>query len=258
MSYPKPQIYIIEGCIGTGKSTLIESTLKYGELIFGQFAQIVVIREAIYTPFLDMYLKNKKTMAFPFQVCMARDRIEAMRMAQRHYRKGRIVLVDRGIPGDIAFAKLHQKAGNIGAKQMEVYFGMLGHGVPHFIPATLVPKVSCNPVRAEYNFEASDDEEEMGLLSAPLDCSRIVYLRTDPAVAFKRMQRRGNKGEVGSYTLEYFRDLCEAYSETIASFAKEMPKGSVRNIRYNAEVRVNEQGCISAEDCLGVWIKILD
>ena len=117
MSYPKPQIYIIEGCIGTGKSTLIESTLKYGELIFGQFAQIVVIREAIYTPFLDMYLKNKKTMAFPFQVCMARDRIEAMRMAQRHYRKGRIVLVDRGIPGDIAFAKLHQKAGNIGASR---------------------------------------------------------------------------------------------------------------------------------------------
>lgn len=35
----------------------------------------------------------------------------------------------------------------------------------------------------------------------PIDCTRIVHLRVDPAVAFKRMQKRNNKGEVQNYAL---------------------------------------------------------
>lgn len=257
MSFSDPEIYIIEGCIGTGKSTFIASTLAYAGIVFGPRAKLVVIRESIYQPFLDLYLDNQSAMAFPFQICMARDRIEAMRMAQRHRNKGRIVLVDRGIPGDIAFAKLHRKAGNITSEQMQVYFGMLGHGVPHFIPATLVPKVSCSPIRAEFNFEASEDDEELGLLSDRYRPARIVYLRANPNVAFKRMQKRGNPSEVLSYKLQYFRDLCDAYQSTIDAFKAELPAGSVKDIRYNGDARVNERGLISAEDCFAVWCKIL-
>lgn len=257
MALSKPKIYIIEGCIGSGKSTFIESTLAHSDAIFGPGAELVIVRESIYAPFLDMYLKDQARMAFPFQICMARDRIEAMRVAQRHCRKGRIVLVDRGIPGDIAFAKLHEKRGNIDAKQMGVYYGLLGHGVPDFIPASLVPKVSCSAVLQTTNFEASSDDEDLYLLSGEAPKPIIVHLRVDAQLAFKRMQMRGISGEVENYTVDYFRDLCEVYEETIAAFAQELPPGSVRSVRYNTERRIDQDGVMLEADCLHIWSEIL-
>lgn len=252
----EPGIYIIEGCVGAGKSVFTESTLQFAELVFGKGAKVVLIREAVYGPFLDLYLADQARLAFPFQICMARDRIEAMRMAQRHCRKGCTVLVDRGVPGDIAFAKLHEKRGNISADEMRVYYGLLGHGVPHFIPSSLVPKVSCSPARQTSNFDANDDDDELALLSANVPVPTIVYLRVDPDKAFARMQRRGNAGEVANYDIGYFRDLCAAYDETISEFFKELPAGAVRFVRYNADRRVNASGVMHADDCLEVWGEI--
>lgn|SRR6056297_505894 len=249
----EPGIYIIEGCVGVGKSVFVHSTLAFAELVFGKGAKVVLIHEEIYGPFLDLYLADQKRLAFPFQTCMARDRIEAMRMAQRHYRKGRVVLIDRGVPGDIAFAKLHHKLGNISNDEMRVYYGMLGHGVPHFIPASLVPKVSCSAATQTANFEASEDDDDLALLALPERAVRIVYLRVDAQIAFARMQKRGNAGEVDSYKLGYFFDLCDAYDETIDAFRRELPTGSVRTVQYNATRRVDETGHMLRKDCLAVW-----
>ena len=253
---PKPtgKIYIIEGAIGAGKSSFVDATREHADAIFGPGTKVVVIKETVYYPFLDLCLKDPKRMAFPFQVCMARDRIETMRTAVRYYARGCVVLIDRGLPGDVTFAKLHAEAGNISDTDMGVYFGMISHGIPTFLPQKFVdgyevPDSDPSDVKVSGNFECSDDAS-----FDDKDVS-IVYLKTSPLVAFSRMVKRGIKEETEGYTISWFEKLCSAYDEVVDLFVKEWTGTRVRVVDYN-EPRSLFEGNLLVEDCCKAWDEI--
>ena len=253
---PKPQIIIIEGGIGAGKSSLVDATVQHAKKLFGPDAKVVVIKESVYFPFLDLCLGDPKRMALPFQVCMARDRIETMRAAIRYYNQGCIVLVDRGLPGDIAFAKQHAASGNISAANMGIYFGLLSHAVPNFVPTALFGAYEL-PDGAPSDIKVTSNCAELVANQgfAP-DDMHILYLRTKPEVAFARMQARGIKEEKDGYELGWFEELSSIYDGIIDKFRDEWGEARVATLDYN-EAREMDGGVLTPDACAAVWETVL-
>jgi len=241
----------IEGTVGAGKSSFVDATLAYAERLFGPEAKLIVIKESVYFPFLDRCLRDPKRMALPFQVCMARDRIETMRTAVRYYNRGFIVLIDRGLPGDIAFARHHQRSGNIDLSGMGIYFGLLSHAVPYFVPDSMlatapVPEGEPSVIKVASNVELADETE--------FDPARLVvlYLRAEPAVAFGRMQKRAIKEELDGYTMEYFEQLGEVYDDVIDHFRASWSDDRVVTVDYDDDQPMTD-GRLAFESCAAVW-----
>ena len=227
-------IIIFEGCIGAGKTTLVDSLKKNASELFpGQ--EVVVMREDIQGNLLDLYLGDIPKYAFPFQVIVARDRVESFKKAQKLADAGKVVIMDRGLAGDYAFAKMQHSGGLMSDAEFEVYKTMVMTGNQAMFP------------------RAPDGEREEAAPGSSGSASHkviIFYLETDPSVAFKRMKKRGNKGEVETYTLQYFKELTQAHSDVLKEMAcmKEAPgveaHGTAKliSLQYSASLKVSNDG----------------
>lgn len=269
------RIFIVEGQIGAGKSTFVRSTLKHAATIFGPATQVVVIREQVFMPMLEECLANPKNFALSFQVVMARDRLEVMREAVRRYRKGAVVLIDRGLPGDYVFAKHHHMEQNITDKQMDIYKGYLESAAPDFLPRALCAadfgeakfhsqgSSDGEPVefvQIEMNDAAKAAQEADGLSTKLLDPShmKIVYLDVDPETAYGRMTSRNNKAEVDSYTLDFFKCLGGVYDEVIGAFREDWGEERIVTLDYRSQLQTQKEGgCLEAEQCQALWDEIV-
>lgn len=248
------KIVIFDGSAAVGKSTLCYSLLSHSKEVIGTNAKVHVLLERPDAVFLNTYIREQKRYAFDFQVYMARNRIEVMRKAERLARLGHVVLVDRGLPGDLTFALMHRDKGNITAEQWSIYCNLLGDAYPRFLPASIVdPQV----IAASHAFAGG--AEAHGHLSncevefdeeSPI-ATHIVYLKTSPEVAFKRLHDRGNAAEMSGYTLDHFRSLCAKYDHTMSFFT------DVVEIDYDVELAVDKDGLLCVADCLMIWNKVL-
>ncbi len=104
------QIIVVEGNIGCGKTTFLNSIKHYYETILHQECRILY--EPINTDFLNMYIRESKKYAFAFQVIIARDRKKLLYEAlQEIQNKDITILIDRGLQGDRIFANVQKKLG---------------------------------------------------------------------------------------------------------------------------------------------------
>lgn len=247
----KGKIYIIEGAIGAGKSSFVDSTFRHSERIFGKDSKVVVIREDVYFPLLGMCIADPKRNAMPFQAVVARDRLETMREAMRYYRQGCVVLIDRGLPGDIAFARLHAKLGNISESEMGIYYGLLQHGVPDFVPKSVcdvsIPVSPVSTVKVRANFALPNPKTE-----SPDDV-KILHLSVSPEVAFARMKKRGIESEVKGYDIDYFRELGETYEEVLKMFEKDWGSARMHTVDHNGELPLDEEGQLALGALMKIW-----
>lgn len=257
------RIFILEGSVGAGKSSLAEATLAYAKTLFDDDTQIAIVRESVNEMFLQRCIADPKRFALPFQICMARDRIEAMRTARGYARKGYVVLVDRGLPGDITFARMHHASGNISDEDLRLYFSHLLHGMPYFVPHSFIGgadgwdelcreaktyrpvNIKCDPPQ-KYNVEFDTPEV-------------IVYLHVTPAQARARVERRGNAAEVAGYDEKYFTSLHDQYEKTVKIFEREWGAERVVRFEYGALTdAVDASGLPTLQTCADVWQAVFD
>jgi thymidylate kinase len=94
-----------------------------------------------------------------------------------------LVLIDRGMGGNQAFAQVQKDMGFFTERDYELY------------------------------------REEIGVFDGSLDALlrdrtfKVVYLRCQPETAFARMRKRGNSEEVERYTKRYFKALFDAHEK---------------------------------------------
>ncbi len=165
-------IIILEGGIGTGKSTLGKSIVEYYN---SKGLPSVYLPEFGDIDLLNYYISHMKEFAFSFQTIMIRERINLINKALRLIEEGKyLVVVDRGIIGDLCFAKMLHKEGYISDEQYKIYGNL----------ATL------------------DSITNGG--GVPI---RIVYLRNHVDVLLKRIKKRGIESEIKGYNNKYLEDL---------------------------------------------------
>lgn len=229
------RVLIVEGGIGVGKSTLTQDMKRSPERYFGEGAVVSLAQESIHPDFLSMFLNDKRRMAFPFQLCVARDRLETMREAIRRASRGDVVVLDRGLAGDIAFAMANAEMGSISNEEMSLYFSLLDSGVPRLIPKSLV--------RGEFRREAFVRSIPEDSAECEYDVS-ILYLKCPAEVSLERMRKRGNSWEADSYDLGYFQTIEKKHDAVIELF-KELPGVSVIEVDYTTLPHMNENGTLN-------------
>lgn len=173
----KGKVLVVEGLIGVGKSTLGRS-LK--DFLSKRGIDVVWMPEPINYKLLDLYISDKERYAFPFQVIVARERIQMYREASRLIEEGKIVIIDRGLPGDLAFAYMQKDKNFFTEKEFEVYQSLV----------------------SETNIPEPDV---------------MIYLDCTPETAWKRILQRGLSSEKTGYDLPYLKDLSESYEKSLAS-----------------------------------------
>lgn len=231
------KIVIVEGLIGAGKSKLCESIEAYTAVCGRKIC--LVIQEKICPQLLDLYLGDMKRNAFSFQVIVARDRCESMRTAVRAARAGLLVLLDRGLPGDMAFASMQHKLGIMSEQEYDVYCHLVADSHPQFVPK---------------QFGLISNGDVVDRQAEGIDV-HILYLQCTPQAAFARMRLRNNASEVGSYKLAYFEDLCAAYDEVIGKFEEHADSIQVHRVPYSEPVQLDESGLLPREFCESLMAK---
>jgi thymidylate kinase len=186
-------IVVLEGPIGVGKSTAT-SWLQTIALASNRFDEVVVIPEPIKKAVLDDYIRdmksgNKKMRAWSFQMNTAVKRLHDYAQAKQLAlsRKRRLVVIDRGLYGNEAFARMQCKRKLFDADDLYLYEVEIG-----------VHDGSLKRLQNDARFQ-------------------VFYLRCTPETAWRRTLARGDKEEVGGYDMAYMRDLFEAHEEILAN-----------------------------------------
>jgi len=110
-------IYLVEGNIGAGKSTLCAQLNTSREAI--------VVCEHVGTHFIDAFNANRRRFAFALQMTQHTKRVAALELAL-HQREHATVL-DRSIIGDFAFALWNACSDNIDDDEWQLYLEAANH-----------------------------------------------------------------------------------------------------------------------------------
>lgn len=107
-------IVVCSGLIGAGKSTLCEGICK-------RLNGIPVYEPVESNPYLELYYKEPKKYAFGMQMRLLLLRMMSFKDAVRDSLRGNLVVCDRSIFEDWAFAYVNYKCGNINELDMDTY-----------------------------------------------------------------------------------------------------------------------------------------
>lgn len=181
------EVHVIEALISAGKTTLIRS-LKNSTAVKEHFDEVVVFDEPIKPRTLNAYLADQHRYAFSFQTNVALKRVhmykEAKRLALEKPR--RLILIDRGLDGDQAFALAQLRLKFIDEADYSLYQEEIG-----------VDDGSLKQLQDEPGF-------------------RVVYLRCEPRTSWARTLKRGIVEETATYDEEYMETVFAAHEEMMA------------------------------------------
>ena len=214
---------IIEGLIGTGKSTAGYSLTRWLNCN-GIRAQY--FPEYRNNRLLDQYIKNMPKYAYAFQIFMLQQRLHIYSEAKRFSELGGISIIDRSLLGDYTFAKMQKQKGYFTIDEWNVYISLMEH-------------------------------------DSKIEPDIIMYLHCSPEISFNRMKLRGIKSEVGGYTIEYFNDLHKAYESTMAEITHEIHKVSwdkdiIPIITLDEKRLLPEDSCIELLDSVVEYFNTTD
>jgi deoxyadenosine/deoxycytidine kinase len=178
MIHYKPIIWV-EGIIGSGKSTFsgwIADELK-----------LRLIKEPVDNDYLTIFYENPKRWAFPMQIDLLHKRYSLQQLAAYEASLAAVgeseyqgVVLDRGLPGDRVFARLHMLEGNISKVEWRTYTRAYETMTCSLIPPSL-----------------------------------LIYLDVEPEVAMKRVQTRDRTFERAGVPIEYLEKLHRGYLDLL-------------------------------------------
>lgn len=169
----------VEGLIAAGKSTFAREISK--RLGF------LMLEEPVEQNFyLEPFYKDPKKYAFGFQMLMLHHRFAMKQIAAYEAARGVVkgVVLDRSIAGDRVFAKLHNQTGNIDDLDFRCY---------------------------EYAYQM--------MARTILPPTVLIYLNTQPEVAYRRMKARARGAESG-VSLDYLVRLKAGYEDLLAEIRR--------------------------------------
>jgi deoxyadenosine/deoxycytidine kinase len=165
----------IGGLIAAGKTTLSQ--------IIAESLNLRPLFEPVDSnPYLESFYQEPKRWAFPMQIHLlhcryAMQKTAAFEATMNGGYKGAVL--DRGMPGDRVFARLHMEAGNMSELEWKTYEKAYDIMVCSLIPPSV-----------------------------------ILYLDVEPEIAFERVKNRKRNAEV-NMTLDYLRDLRKGYLDLL-------------------------------------------
>lgn len=118
------KVIIVEGNIGTGKSTLSREIAKAlpGSIFFEE-----PVNSNGGNPYLDWYYSDPKRWAYTMQTHLLSKRFKAHLNAQWHAMSGKgHAVLDRSYFGDVAFAYLQKELGMLSNEEFETYKEIYG------------------------------------------------------------------------------------------------------------------------------------
>jgi len=203
----KGAVLWIEGTIGSGKSTLCQKLA--GLLEFRAF------HEPVEADYLQTFYKDPAKYAFEFQIRQLARRVGIHKLAQEeacHPIEYKGAILDRGLPGDRVFAKLHCHFGNISSAQWTTY---------------------------EILFNSAIDQIRSPAL--------LLYLDVEPDVAMERIRNR-NRGAESGITLDYLQALRKGYLDLLGEIDARAHRWSdgIEIMRLPFNVDHQEAGPIAA------------
>lgn len=165
----------LEGIIGAGKTTVTKT-----------LAEALSLR-AIYepvgsNPYLKLFYEDPRRYAFVMQIELLHRRFALQKIAAYEATAGgeyKGAILDRGLPGDRVFAKLHVLSGNISEMEWGTY-----ERAYNIMTCSLIPP------------------------------STLVFLDVEPEVAYQRIQVRG-RGVEKNVSLRYLEDLRKGYLDLL-------------------------------------------
>lgn len=169
---------LIEGIIGSGKSTLSKSLTEYLTKIG---FNVIYYPEEVNLDILQKFL-NDKSSAFWFQLYMLEKRLRIYELAQIEIKKpNTIVIIDRGLIGDYAIATYYNKYNLITSDEFQIYKNKINESV--------------------YDFP-----------------SYIVYLDVSIETAIERKNKRDRINEKNEYDNIFYTNHKKVYDDVIKTF----------------------------------------
>jgi len=175
------KIIVIEGLISAGKST---AGKKISEFLNSIGIKTKFFPEPIAMGLLKIFLSDQKKYAYAFQLAMLIKRQSIYKEAYTLSEKGYCCIIDRSLYGDLCFAKLHLKRGNISTEEWDSYVETLN----------------------SEKFNSPD---------------YVIYLKVTPRVAIERCKKRDRDGEK-TYDIKYFKELGNMYNIIIPNSSENM------------------------------------
>ncbi|MFW9855842.1 MAG: deoxynucleoside kinase [Candidatus Thorarchaeota archaeon] len=179
MIHYKPIIWV-EGIIGSGKSTF--SKMLADEL------NLRLISEPVDDEYLTLFYKEPERWAFPMQIDLLHKRYSLQKLAVYEASLAAVgespfqgVVLDRGLPGDRVFAKLHMLEGNISKVEWKTYLRAYETMTCSLIPPSL-----------------------------------MIFLDVESTTAFKRVSDRDRSYERAGVPLEYLEKLQRGYFDLLS------------------------------------------
>lgn len=165
----------VEGIIGAGKTTLTRALAK-------TLGLRAIFEPVESNPYLADFYKFPQRWAFPMQIHLLHARFAMQKLAayeatmQGGYRGA---ILDRGLPGDRVFARLHMLKGNMSELEWQTY-----ENAYDIMTCSLIPP------------------------------SLMIYLEVDPEVAHERVTKRARDAEAG-VGIDYLRELHRGYLDLL-------------------------------------------
>ncbi|MFX0126337.1 MAG: deoxynucleoside kinase [Candidatus Hodarchaeota archaeon] len=143
MIHYKPIIWV-EGIIGSGKSTFSK--------MLAEKLKLRLITEPVDDGYLTIFYENPKKWAFPMQIDLLHKRYSLQKLAAYEASLAAVgespyqgVVLDRGLPGDRVFAKLHMLEGNITKVEWKTYLRAYETMTCSLIPPSLMIFLDVEP-----------------------------------------------------------------------------------------------------------------
>jgi deoxyadenosine/deoxycytidine kinase len=166
----------VEGIIGAGKTTFCR--------VVAEQLPLRVLEEPVEdNPYLERFYLSPKRWAFPMQIDLLYRRYVVQKLAAyESIGEGGYcgALIDRGMPGDRVFARLHYEADNMSYLEWQTY-----ERIYKTLACSLLPP------------------------------SILIFLHVDPRTAFDRVRARNRPAE-GAVDLDYLERLHAGYLEMLA------------------------------------------
>lgn len=164
----------VEGIIGAGKTTFTKTLSERLNLR-------PIFEPVDDNPLLEKSYQDPVKYVFPMQLWLMAKRHAMQQLAAWEDKYGEYAgsVIDRGLPGDRVFCKMHVQEGNIDSEFWGVY---------------------------EYFYEVMS-------LNLPVP-NLLVFLDAEPETAFARMKKRGREAE-NEVTLDYLVKLRKGYLDLL-------------------------------------------